>query len=222
MRWAGSAIFNITATIKTQLSDVSCLELTPILKSNFPTPTVHALYPQVFSGKGNAHFPFCFSHYLERIESIDQSKGCKINHIVYDSSTSRGSRLLTDCEPDDSKLRRIGARFSSQNQFHSAKPFRDDARPTLIDSAAQRELQLRAVGEGYPGRSRCGSVRITRTLKNESLKLRKRSSRSWITIYANTFFLEIQMPLAANILKVDRERRLGKLKELIALWERGT
>lgn len=53
-----------------------------ILKPNGSTPALHALYPQVFSGKGDAHFSFCYFHHMERIQSIDQSKGCKINYIV--------------------------------------------------------------------------------------------------------------------------------------------
>lgn len=51
-----------------------------------------------FSDKGDANFSFCFSRHLRRIESIYQSKDCKVNHIVYDPSTSHDSRLPTDCE----------------------------------------------------------------------------------------------------------------------------
>lgn len=178
MTWVGSPIFDRTAkiTIKPQSSDVSCLELPLILKLDVSTPAVHAFYPQVFLGKGDANFSFCFSHHLARIESIDQSKGCKINHIVYDPSTSRDSRLLTDCEPGDRKLRRTAARFSSQNQLHSARSFGDDARTKLKDLAAQGSSNYERWAKGIQGDLAVDHSTL-REPKDESLKFRKRPSR---------------------------------------------
>lgn len=187
--------------IKTQSSDVSCLESPPILKSIFSSPAVHALCPQVFLGQRQCQLLFCYSRHFKR---SNQSIKAKVARLITSAMT-----LLLVVTLDYQKI--VSPQPQTASHECNALISKSASFCQIISRRCENEIKrlsrsrgipvMSSVGEGYSGRSRCGSFHIARP-QNEEIGIEETiMAIRWITIYANSNLFG--KTLATSFLKVS-------------------